>query len=93
MTLHTDKLSTLEQQRAFADGTQARSFQASSRQEAYDCIADTLRRFHYERAWRFFWVSTPPCRAQHQQRWDGNTRVPGHRSATGSRCRGLPESA
>ncbi len=48
VTLHTDKLSTLEQLRAFADGTQARSFQASSRQEAYDCIADTLRRFHYE---------------------------------------------
>ncbi|MHB1267156.1 MAG: hypothetical protein ACYCY2_06080 [Acidithiobacillus ferriphilus] len=48
MTLHTDKLSILEQLRAFADGTQARSFQASSRQEAYDCIADTLRRFHYE---------------------------------------------
>ncbi|MEB8487956.1 hypothetical protein OW567_06705 [Acidithiobacillus ferriphilus] len=48
VTLHTDKLSILEQLRAFADGTQARSFQASSRQEAYDCIADTLRRFHYE---------------------------------------------
>jgi hypothetical protein len=36
VTLHTDKFSTLEQLRAFADGTQARSFQASSRQEAYD---------------------------------------------------------
>ncbi|MCR0968166.1 hypothetical protein C3R74_03090 [Acidithiobacillus ferridurans] len=48
VTLHTEKLSTLEQLRAFADGTQASSFEASSCQEAYDCIADTLRRFHYE---------------------------------------------
>jgi hypothetical protein len=48
VTLHTEKLSTMEQLRAFADGTQARSFEASSRQKAYDGIADTLRRFHYE---------------------------------------------
>ncbi|MBU2808579.1 hypothetical protein HF285_09995 [Acidithiobacillus ferrooxidans F221] len=48
MTLHTEKLSTMEQLRAFADGTQARSFEASSRQKAYDDIADTLRRFRYE---------------------------------------------
>ena len=48
VTLHTIKLSNLELLRAFADSTQARSFQASSRQEAYDCIADIMRRFHYE---------------------------------------------
>ena len=49
MTLKTQGLQTLDQIRAFVEGAQALDFQAPSRDEAYDWIADELRRFQYLR--------------------------------------------
>jgi transposase InsO family protein len=47
VTLHTDKLTTLAELQAFVEGNPATAFTAATRDEAYDCIADTLHRFHY----------------------------------------------
>jgi hypothetical protein len=49
VTLKTQGLQTLEQIRAFLDGTEAIDFKIDNRREAYDFVTETLRRFRYER--------------------------------------------
>jgi len=45
--LKTQGLQSLEQIRAFLEGTQALGFEAPARKDAYDWVAKELRRFHY----------------------------------------------
>lgn len=47
MELHTQGLQILEQVRAFVEGSQPLDFELTSREEAYEFIARTLRRFGY----------------------------------------------
>jgi hypothetical protein len=47
VTLKTQGLQTLEQIRAFVEGTEGVEFKVKGRQEAYDLITETLRRFRY----------------------------------------------
>lgn len=49
VTLQTQGLQTLEQLRAFLEGSQSLGFEVASRETAYDFIAQTLRRFGYAR--------------------------------------------
>ena len=49
MTLKTQGLQTLEQIRAFLEGTEALNFDAPARESAYDWITAELRRFGYLR--------------------------------------------
>jgi len=49
VTLKTQGLQTLEQIRAFLEGTEALNFDAPARESAYDWIAAELRRFGYLR--------------------------------------------
>ena len=52
VTLQTQGLQTLEQIRAFLEGSQPLGFEAPQRGVAYDFIAQTLRRFGYARLGR-----------------------------------------
>lgn len=47
MKLHTQRLQTLAQIRAFVDGSQPLDFKPVDRQAAYDFVAQTLRQFQY----------------------------------------------
>jgi len=47
--LHTHRLQTLEQIRAFVEGSESLDIEVHDRQAAYDCVAQTLRRFGYTR--------------------------------------------
>jgi hypothetical protein len=47
--LHTQRLQTLDDVRAFVAGSQAARFEPVNRAEAYRFIAETLRRFGYAR--------------------------------------------
>ena len=49
MNLHTQGLQTLEQIRAFLEGSQALDIEIPKREAAYDFIAQTLRHFGYAR--------------------------------------------
>jgi hypothetical protein len=49
VTLQTEGLQTLEQIRAFLEGSQPMGFEIPSREAANDLIAQTLRRFGYAR--------------------------------------------
>lgn len=49
VTLLTDRLQTLEQVRAFLDGTDAIELAAADRQAAYDFICHALKHFRYQR--------------------------------------------
>ena len=49
VTLQTQGLQTLEQIRAFLEGSQPLGFETPQREDAYDFIARTLRRFGYVR--------------------------------------------
>lgn len=47
MKLHTQRLQTLEEVRAFLAGTLALNFRVPARKDAYGWIEDSLRRLRY----------------------------------------------
>jgi len=49
VTLHTERLQSLEQIRAFVDGSESLDIEVQSREAAYHFVAETLRRFGYNR--------------------------------------------
>ena len=73
VTLKTQGLQTLEQVRAFLEGSQPLGFEAPAREAAYDWVAGELRRFRYTPAW------ARPTGASCGATWRRSAACPGRR--------------